>query len=137
VKITNILAATIAIAISGCETVQTPSPTPVACSTTQTTHIKIHYGNSEIKVTPKGLNVKRNRNFEIRLHPDAGYEDKNVTVLGKTADSIWINGSGNVTGGTDKIVICVPDSTIIDEKYYYHVIVQDVGQLDPHVKVEN
>jgi hypothetical protein len=127
--------AVLAIATGGCTTTDGFNFI-FNCEGEQTEHAVITYGASELKVMPPVLDVTRSKRFAIHLNPRPGFVNKNVAVAGVGADAGWVVGMGN-KGDESKniIVICVPDNTFIDQEYKYYVLVQDVGVLDPRVKV--
>ena len=108
------------------------------CDETQSKHITIKYGDSEIRAVPANREVKKNKYFEIRLDPQSGYEGKKVTVNGVGADAGWITGNGKKNqAGKEVIKICTPEEPAHETKFKYTVTVENVGELDPHVTVVN
>jgi hypothetical protein len=69
---------------------------------------------------------------------DTAFDEKNVTIDGGPCH-LWLSGSGTVnsTSATNPIEICLPSAiAALDATYYYTITVDDVGILDPHVRVE-
>jgi hypothetical protein len=103
--------------------------------------INIHYGDSQIKVTPPLYKVHKNKNLKFKLLADnqAGpdnldYGKVTVTISSKdTATNTWINTSGTKDkDGT--LVACMPTSQPLGVVEYL-VEVDKVGQLDPRADV--
>ncbi|MGI9264359.1 MAG: hypothetical protein ACR2QU_05490 [Gammaproteobacteria bacterium] len=124
-----------ALILTGCAARDPGTGTEPDCSVKQSHHIKIDYDDSKIKIRPKVLNVKKKKKFEIRLDPDKGFEDRLVTITPKTGSPAWLSGSGKVSDNTDPIVICVEDPAVIDDEYHYTVTIEDLGVVDPRVRV--
>lgn len=104
-----------------------------ACPT-GSTFVNILYGDSYLKVVAPKANVKRNSAFELRLRPSPGFEGKQVTIKGKTANDSWLDKHSKNADG--KLLICVPPDQALGQ-YYYLVQVEDVGTLDPRADVTN
>ena len=115
------------------------------CEGPRSSRIKIHYGDSELTVTPKVAQVRRTGDFVLRLQPNkrrndpAGvdYNTVDVTVVGKTADDkVWIplKKESYDSAVNHEIVYCVPAGQATVE-YEYEILVEKVGKLDPRVKV--
>jgi hypothetical protein len=105
----------------------------------------IHYGDSELRVTPKILNVRRTSDFTIKLNPSntAGpngldYNTVTVSVEGKPEAEFGVDNSWIVlksaSGQNGEMYWCAPDDV---KMYYYKVTVEKVGVLDPRVNVSN
>ena len=116
------------------------SPSPY-CEGPRSNAVTIHYGDSELTVTPKVANVRRNGDFVLKLQPrkrnndPAGvdYNAVNVTVVGKTAnDRVWI--PSKTASSNQDIVYPVPAQQAV-KVYEYKVTVEKVGTLDPRVNV--
>jgi hypothetical protein len=128
------LLATGSLFLAGCASQQFTQ----ACAETQSKHITIKYGDSEIRAVPATRDVRKNKYFEIRLDPQAGYEGKKVTVNGVGAGAGWIKGNGKKSdAGKEKIVICTPSDPAEGTEFKYTVTIENVGELDPHVRVIN
>ena len=102
--------------------------------------VNIHYGDSQIKVTPPlyTINTKKNRKFRLIADNVKGpgnldYAKVKVTIKSKDSSNNWINTSGT-ENGTNPLVVCVPDFQA-DRIVTYLVEVEDVGVLDPRVDV--
>lgn len=97
------------------------------------TFVNVDYRDSYLKVNAVA-NVKRNGALEFRLRAGGGYEGKQVTISGKTANDGWISASGSDDGRDNTLIVCVPEDQA-DGAYYYLVRVEDVGTLDPRANV--
>ncbi len=117
------------------------------CEGPRSNSVTIHYGDSELTVTPKVANVRRNGDFVLKLQPrkrnndPAGvdYNAVNVTVVGKTADDkTWIPSQTESynSAANNQIVYCVPSGQAL-KVYEYEITVVKVGKLDPRAKVNN
>ena len=117
------------------------------CEGPRSNRVQIHYGDSELTVTPKVAKVRRKGDFALRLRPkkDANdphgvdYDAVDVTVVGKTADDkVWIHSQTESydSAANHEIVYCVP-SDQADKVYYYEITVAQVGKLDPRVDVKD
>ncbi|MDX1404776.1 MAG: hypothetical protein R3192_09570 [Woeseiaceae bacterium] len=104
----------------------------------------IHYGDSELRVTPPVLNVKRTSDFTVKLNPSNArgpngidYANVTVTVVGKPEDEYQVNNSWIVeksaSGKNGEMYWCAPNTVDV---YYYEVTVDEVGMLDPRVDVD-
>ena len=95
--------------------------------------VTIRYGDSRIEVTPK-LHVSKNRDgeFIVILHPERGYEDREVHLIGKD-DSDWPDITIKASDGRETRV----DITQLAEKEYtYTVKIEGLGEVDPRITVE-
>lgn len=108
-------------------------------------HATVHYGDSELRVTPRVLNIKKTSDFELRLKPSnvAGpkgldYATVTVSVVGKPEGAYGVNNDWitlkSGTAADSPLVWCAPDDV---NEYYYEVTVNEVGKLDPRVNVRN
>lgn len=127
------------LTISGCG-MNAQSNCENECTCTVRRDVTIKYGGSIISVTPNIKEVKRGRNFRVRLKPESDeYKDKDVQIRAEDEREAWLTGNGNVKArGTDTFLICVPgqDPRVrVGAVFPYSVSVQDVGLLDPRVKV--
>jgi len=95
----------------------------------------VKYGDSHLSAKAV-QNIKKKTKWRIKLQADKDYADAIVTIIGKTADSKWINTWGKASDSPE-IFICVPDGLSIGKEYYYSVSVQGVGFVDPRAKVVN
>jgi hypothetical protein len=104
-------------------------------------NITIHYDDSELRVTPPLRdNLARRGILRFRLEAGPGFEDKIVTITGKSgpsgSDVSWINASGSESSWPNRRQdICIEPSVVVGV-YKYDVQVQDVGTLDPRADVE-
>ncbi len=103
--------------------------------------INIHYGDSQIKVTPPLYKVHKNKNLKFKLLADnqAGpgnldYGKVKVTIRSKdAATNTWINTSGTEDKeGT--LVACMPTTQPLGVVEYL-VDVEKIGRLDPRAEV--
>lgn len=106
--------------------------------------VTVKYGAEGIEVEPR-KNVKKKSVFIIKLKPTSNeYKDKVVTIDGKSvipggagvANPDWLDTS-DTYNTRKKFIYCtpdVPDKT--DQDYKYSVEVEDLGLIDPRVKVE-
>ena len=151
------LAAISMIMLGGCATASADGDdavTATACSQRPGHDFKITYGDSGIQVDPPVYRIKRNSHgnrenrIVIALDPKViGYgavdvSARIVVVRGKEDDPAanWILGIGNHAAGLKTIIICVPERAFVgtgDVYFRYEVEVEDVGLIDPRVKVEN
>jgi len=103
--------------------------------------INIHYGDSQIKVTPPLYTINTKKKLKFRLIADnvkgpdkLDYATVKVTIKSKDSSNNWINTSGT-ENGTNPLVVCVPDFQA-NRTVTYLVEVDKVGVLDPRVDVE-
>ena len=108
--------------------------------------VDIHYGDSELRVTPPVQRVFRSGSFVLRLKPSkrgsdtVDYETVKVTVEGKSGDdgkaADWIKKETATydTASEHSIGYCVPEMEDEGEQYY-GIVVEGVGELDPRVDV--
>ena len=117
-----------------------------ACSASTGNPIKIHYGDSQIKVTPPKYNVKKGEKLNFKLLADPGkgpdgldYKTVTVSIVAKdTKNKNWLNLSGKDDGPANNVLTaCMPESqpTGPDKVISYMVKVEKVGELDPRVEV--
>ena len=109
------------------------------CKGPKTRPANLHYGDSELRVTPPVKTVHRGGNFSLRLRPNtaASHGGVDVTVVGKTANDQTLIDSRTESykSATDRrIVWCVDENQPLGE-YSYKVTVPGVGTLDPRVDV--
>lgn len=106
--------------------------------------VTVHYGDSQIKVTPANVKIHQGKmlNFKLNGENKAGdpvsvdYEDVAVTIMGKTTEGkswLWVVGSENATG---TLSVCAPEGEDREVEYSYLVKVDKVGVLDPRATVE-
>ena len=111
----------------------------------------LHYGDSELRVTPPVLKINKLSDFQLQLDASNArgpkgidYSTLTVTVVGKPAietgvDSSWIfSQSGEESDGP--FIWCAPDPGKEPGEYtefYYEITVADLGELDPRVNVRN
>jgi hypothetical protein len=112
---------------------------PTDCDGQGSPPVSIHYGDSQIRVTPPLATVHRRGDFVLKLRPTGpgNYDDVDVTVVGKNADDkVWITlkKESYNTAMNQRIVYCVPENQAL-VVYEYEVKVDTVGELDPRVKV--
>ncbi len=100
---------------------------PPGCANPGYKQINIHYGPSEIKVTPHQKNVIAGDALRFNLIGPAG---TSVTVSPKNPLHTWLAGSGS----SSKFYVCVPPGEPSDF-YKYKVTVTGVGYLDPVVRI--
>ena len=117
------------------------------CSGRGGTHVNLFYGNSEIR-TAGVAHLKAGKFFGIKLipHNDANnrkgidYKALNVTISGKSGgspSSDWLTAgpaSYNKAGPDNELVICVPKEQA-EGDYYYNIVIDQTGSLDPRAKV--
>jgi len=129
------LMAMAALTISGCATGDYGDPKDV-CIDTFPGHLNIFYDDSELRVEPATKKIKKGQNFEFVLKPGRDFVGKDVKIEAEDARARWLNGEFNKEkNGKDTFLICVPADLEKGEEFKYSVIVQDVGMLDPRVKV--
>jgi hypothetical protein len=110
------------------------------------TPLKIEYGDSFIRVKAKSKIWKKTE-FRATLSPkrdsdDAiNYDDVSVTITGKATDSPasdWISGTGTFNNtenqGHEILLGCVPNA-LPGKVYFFDVVVEEVGRLDPRAEV--
>ena len=106
--------------------------------------VTVHYGDSQIKVTPANVRIHQGKmlNFKLNGENKAGdpvgvnYKDVAVTIVGKTTEGkswLWVVGSDNATG---TLSVCVPEGEERVVEYSYLVKVDKVGVLDPRATVD-
>ena len=109
------------------------------------THINLHYSNYQIRTTSIA-HLRAGEIFSIRLKPQntpanrpgVDYEDKVVTISGKTAGSAWLSASGSYSTTPEPhhdLVICVPPNEP-PGTYYYDINIVDTGSLDPRADID-
>lgn len=86
----------------------------------------------KIQVAPKRAEVDPDDILRFKI---SGNLAKTVTFQGKTSDpdASWITGSA--TGGS--VWLCVPKDAPRNKIYTYQVDVEDIGYLDPEVRIRN
>lgn len=116
------------------------------CEGPQSRRVQLHYGDSELTVTPKVATVRQSGDFVLKLMPrkrdsdpeGVDYQAVDVTVVGKTADAkAWIPSRTESYNSAERheIPYCVP-ATQAEKVYEYEITVAKVGKLDPRVKVD-
>ena len=116
------------------------------CEGPRSNRVTIHYGDSELTVTPKVAKVRQKGDFVLKLKPNkrandpagVNYDVVDVTVVGKTADDkVWIPSQTESynSAANHEIVYCVPSNQAV-KVYYYEVTVAKVGKLDPRARVD-
>jgi hypothetical protein len=121
--------------------VDTDSALPLTCTEAGKSPVNIFYGDSQLRVEPSVVKVKKNKMIEFRLNPikaakdPAGvdYDVVEVTIAGKNEAGQWLNASGK--GKSTTLQVCAPAPNTLTT-YEYMVIVQEVGQLDPRAEVD-
>jgi hypothetical protein len=103
-------------------------------SNSKSKDVAIRYGDSRIEVTNKlHVSKKNDKAFIVILHPEKGYEDREVHLIGKDG-SDWPNIKlSEASGGRETRV----DITELAEKEYtYTVKIEGLGEIDPRITVE-
>lgn len=120
--------------LGGCTTTL---PSIGACTNAKgVTPINITYQQQnnmvKVQVAPHRADVDRGDLIRFKINGNLG---KTVSVKGKETDpdASWITGNG--TSG--EFYVCVPITTIKDQVYSYEVDVDEIGFLDPEVRVLN
>jgi hypothetical protein len=115
----------LAVLSTGCAV----GPTLADCEEPPITNINILFvKNNEISVSPGNAITVRGNVLRFKL---TGDKETQVNISGKSADSVWISGSGK---GGDFIYVCV--SPMLEKKTYsYDIKIPGVGELDPEVTV--
>ncbi len=132
----NILIVASALILTGCAT----GPKLADCGG-PARQVTIHYGDSQIRVSPPVINLARAEELRFRLRPDKKASDEVdfdtilVTVKGKTDDADWIDLSGTYDDTGGYMGVCVPDDIEI-KVYKYLVDVNTVGEIDPRADVK-
>lgn len=130
------LALVAATSLTGCAQMQ-ESP----CAGPSSRHVTIHYGDSELRVTPPVQNVHKTGDFKLRLQPSrkhsdlVDYKEIKVTVKGKPGFE-WIDEQTTTFNTSNTIIYCAPESPV-DVDQYYEVTIEDVGTLDPRVVIRD
>jgi hypothetical protein len=107
--------------------------------------VNVHYGDSQLKVTPPIFTIPRKTKIKFNLLPDkkpatdpAGVDYDLVEVTIKSKDLYahpWLQTSG--TNDADgNLVVCVPSNATLGVMEYL-IQVDEVGTLDPRAEVEN
>ena len=106
--------------------------------------VTIEYGDKGILVVPR-RNVKQKSVFIIKLKPTSKeFHDNVVTIDGKAVepggdgvkDPDWLDKSDSYNT-RKKFVYCTPEVPgEKDQDYIYSVEIEDLGLIDPRVKVE-
>lgn len=123
--------------LSGCAALGGQS----SCDGPKSLSVKLHYGDSELRVTPAIRKVKRRGNLTVKLMPNkrrsdpVDYNTVTVTVVGKSG-AAWIDSKSTTYDSSTTLEWCVPANQPYGD-YYYEVTVDDVGKLDPRVHVED
>lgn len=106
--------------------------------------VNVHYGDSQLKVTPPIFKVKKQNKIKFQLIPDkkpsdpagVNYSTVTVTIEAKNPTAHpWLKASGNDEDDGD-LVVCVPGNAqngVVE----YLVRVDEVGTLDPRVEIED
>jgi hypothetical protein len=105
--------------------------------------VTIHYGDSEIRVTPpviQAYNQNNNKNylrFKLNTSPRDTDEfvlgDALVNIEGKGKDDDWIDAKGTANDNA-YLDVCIEDSQA-GGTYRYYVEIENVGKIDPRAIV--
>ena len=99
----------------------------VACRDRRITLI---HGLGHMTVVPPYVEVCRNTTLHVNLAPPV------PVGLARTfpgdGQPEWLN-RANVT--TREILVDIPEDAVVDDLYKYGVAIEDVGQLDPYVRI--
>lgn len=98
------------------------------CKNPRQIPINVKYGDSELRVVPHRAQADPGDALRFKLDGDLGIK---VTVAGKDDKAAWITGDGS----NKFFFVCVPENQARDVDYEYKVTVQDVGTLDPVVRI--
>lgn len=121
-----------------------PQGAVVSCGSDFSGHYetKLYYETDDIRMKWK-TKVAKKSEFWIKLRPSSGFKDKLVTINGVEGElpggaftsPDWLDTSGRWnTQPERKFVLCVPDVPIGTE-YKFDVHIEDIGTLDPRVRV--
>jgi hypothetical protein len=121
-----------------------PHATVETCPVDGSKQVMVHYGDSQIKVTPANVEIHQGKMLKFNLNGEksggdpvgVNYEDVAVTIKGKTTEGkswLWVVGSESVTG---TLSVCAPEGADRTVEYSYIVEVDKVGVLDPRATVE-
>ena len=120
-----------------------PQPMNV-CSQPAGQPVNVKYGDSYITVTPPLQVLKKDKYLKFKLMGDnqpgpdgLDYGKVKVTIVAKDAtNKLWLNKSGTEDGAPNGILeACMPANQPVNETFEYLVKIEEVGQLDPRVRV--
>jgi len=117
-------------------------------STTGKTDTVLKYGKDDIVMKWKS-HVREHSEFRIKLRPRKGYDSKKVKIVGisgtlpggaGTTSPDWLNiekSAKELKKAHKKaiLVLCVPKGIPENTEYKFDVRIEDIGNLDPRVRV--
>ena len=104
------------------------------CGSTGVSYTPVTYGDSHLVVFSL-TDVAPGSQWFIELAPMGdGLRNARVSVKAKSGGPAWLAVEGRRSDGP-RLSICVPDTAPIGQEYDYLVEVENVGVLDPHVRV--
>jgi len=137
-----------AVAFSGCakDGELILNDIPNTCGGTGHTLTWIKYGDSHLGALALSK-IGRKSEWWFKLQPDnpggGAYADKVVTITAKPNPTPppdneypWLSVSGRHSDDP-VLVVCVPESLELNERFDYMIEVEDVGVLDPRAEVVN
>lgn len=115
---------------SGCVSL---APATTSCADATTKKITINYKrNNEIKVSPATRQIKPG---EAIRYVFKGNVPRNVEIDGETVTDDWLNTTGVGSPRGNSYYVCV-DNAQAETDYRYMIKVDQVGSLDPVVRVK-
>jgi len=102
-------------------------------SNSRSKDVIIRYGDSRIEVTPKlHVGKKKDAAFIVILHPERGYEDREVHLFGKDGSN-WPN--LKISEASDGRETRVDITDLEEGEYPYGVKIEGLGEIDPRIVI--
>ena len=128
-KIKTAFVVSAATIVAGCAS---QVPQNLDCSDGPVRRVNINYvKNSEIRVSPGTRTAKPGDVIEFKLK---GVAETEVEISGGSAASAWVKGKKDGSPSGTFVYVCVAENQA-DDDYKYDVAVEDIGNLDPVVRV--
>lgn len=132
-----VIAATLAALVSGCTTdgqlIRRKLPNACPGGGTGVSYTPVTYGDSHLVVFSL-TDVAPGSEWLFQLLPKDDFRNARVSIRAKSGGPAWLAAEGRRSEGA-LLRICIPESAPVGAAYDYLVEVENVGILDPHVRV--
>ncbi len=94
--------------------------------------ITIHHARGYLSLSQEYIEMCRNQSLKINVVPRVPNDAARATASKKNPDARWLNGS---SGNGRFIEVRVPSDATVGETYKFDLTIDDIGMLDPRVRV--
>lgn len=95
-------------------------------------NITINHARGYLSLSQEYVEMCRGQSLKINIAPRVPNNAARATASKKNAEARWLNGS---SGNGRFIEIRVPSDAIVGETYKFDLTIDEIGTLDPRVRV--